>query len=270
MKNNLLLIAGVCAILALSSCEQSNGTGLKTFDPCNCATVKDTANADYKRCKELRTADAQFEAEFQKCLIAQNSNLDPSKVNIQDANNSNATPAADGTYTIETNAPGTSVMWYAEKITGKHHGTLGIKSGNFAMSGATLTGGEIVLDMTQIACTDLEGEEKGDLEGHLKSADFFDVMSNPESKFVITSAQALNKITYDVKGKLTIKGITQDASCQLSVMQNGEGANIGGAFVFDRTKFNVRYGSASFFKDLGDKVIKDEVRVVIDLKAKKG
>ena len=270
MKNTLIITLGLGALIALSSCQESNGSGLKTFDPCNCATVKDTANADYKRCKELRNADAQFEAEFQKCLIAKNSNLDPSQVNIQEAGNSNASPASDGTYAIETNAAGTSVMWYAEKLTGKHHGTLGIKSGSFTMSGSNLTGGEIVLDMTQIACTDLEGEEKGKLEGHLKSADFFDVTSNPESKFVITSAQPLNKITYDVKGKLTIKGITQDATCQLSVMQNGEGANIGGAFIFDRTKYNVRYGSSSFFKDLGDKVIKDDVRVVIDLKAKKG
>ena len=270
MKNNILILLGLVALVALSSCDQSAGTGLKTFDPCNCATVKDTANADYKRCKELRTADAQFEAEFQKCLIAKNSNLDPSQVNIQDANNSNATPVADGNYTIEMNAAGTSVMWYAEKLTGKHHGTLGIKSGSFVMNGTNLTGGEIVLDMTQIACTDLEGDEKGKLEGHLKSADFFDVVTHPESKFVITSAQAVNKVAYDVKGKLTIKGISQDASMQLSIAKNGEGATLGGAFTFDRSKFQVRYGSASFFNDLGDKVIKDEVRVVIDLKAKKG
>ena len=34
-----------------------------------------------------------------------------------------------------------------------------------------------------------------------------------------------------------------------------------GTLKFDRTKFNMKYGSGSFFKNLGDKMINNEIKI---------
>ncbi|HMT28097.1 MAG TPA: YceI family protein, partial [Bacteroidia bacterium] len=74
------------------------------------------------------------------------------------------------TFKIDTKA--SKIEWEAEKATGKHSGTITIASGDIANNHGQL-GGKVVLDMTSIAVTDLQGEKKGKLESHLKSEDFF-------------------------------------------------------------------------------------------------
>ena len=78
------------------------------------------------------------------------------------------------------------VAWFAEKVTGKHNGTVNIISGDISSNHGQL-GGKFVMDMTSIAVTDLTGEYKGKLEGHLKSEDFFSTKKFPTSTFEITS-----------------------------------------------------------------------------------
>ena len=56
-------------------------------------------------------------------------------------------------------------------------GTIALKSSELIFKNNTLKGGSFVIDMTTIACTDLTGEYKRKLEGHLKSDDFFSVSS---------------------------------------------------------------------------------------------
>lgn len=48
-----------------------------------------------------------------------------------------------------------------------------------------------------------------DRDGHLKSADFFDVENNPEITFVSTGVQNASGNTFDLLGNLTISGITK-------------------------------------------------------------
>ena len=71
------------------------------------------------------------------------------------------------------------VVWKGYKVTGSHEGTISIKSGSLVFDNEKLTGGEFVMDMTTIGATDLEGEYKGKLDGHLKSDDFFGVEKYP-------------------------------------------------------------------------------------------
>ena len=153
------------------------------------------------------------------------------------------------------------VTWKAYKVTGSHTGTVDLKSGSLEFDGDKLVGGEFVVDMTTIACTDLEGEYKGKLEGHLKSDDFFSTASNPTSKLVFTNVKASGKNSYQVTGDLTIKGTTKPVTFDVSIY----GSKATATLKVDRAKYDVRYGSGSFFDDLGDKTIYDEFDLVVDL-----
>tara|TARA_R110002049_G_scaffold309298_1_gene520475 strand:+ start:4256 stop:4834 length:579 start_codon:yes stop_codon:yes gene_type:complete len=153
------------------------------------------------------------------------------------------------------------VVWKGYKVTGSHEGTIAIKSGALLFDGETLTGGEFVIDMTSINVTDLEGDYKGKLEGHLKSDDFFGVDAHQTASLVFTDVKASGKNAYDVTGDLTIKGKTHPISFSISIYGNKATSSL----KVDRTKYGIEYNSASFFDSLKDKAIYDEFDLVADL-----
>ncbi|WP_422083954.1 YceI family protein [Ulvibacterium sp.] len=153
------------------------------------------------------------------------------------------------------------VTWKAYKVTGSHTGTVDLKEGALMFDGDKLTGGEFVVSMASLISTDLEGEYKGKLEGHLKSDDFFGVETHPTSKLVFTKVKASGKNSYEVTGDLTIKGITKPVKFDVSIY----GSKATATLKVDRAEYDVRYGSGSFFDNLGDKTIYDEFDLVVDL-----
>jgi len=153
------------------------------------------------------------------------------------------------------------VTWKAYKVTGSHTGTVDLKAGSLEFEGDKLTGGEFEVNMASLVSTDLEGEYKGKLEGHLKSDDFFGVATHPTSKLVFTEVTASGKNSYKVTGDLTIKGITKPVTFDVSVY----GSKATATMKVDRAEYDVRYGSGSFFDNLGDKTIYDEFDLVVDL-----
>jgi polyisoprenoid-binding protein YceI len=154
-----------------------------------------------------------------------------------------------------------TVTWKGYKVTGSHTGTIDLKEGSLEFEGEKLIGGEFVVDMASLISTDLEGEYKGKLEGHLKSDDFFGVESNPTSKLVFTSVKATGKNSYEVTGDLTIKGKTNPVTFDVSVY----GSKATATLKVDRSQYDVKYGSGSFFDNLGDKTIYDEFDLVVDM-----
>jgi polyisoprenoid-binding protein YceI len=153
------------------------------------------------------------------------------------------------------------VVWKGYKVTGSHEGIITITSGYLNFDKNILTGGSFEIDMTSITVTDLEGEYKGKLEGHLKSDDFFGVTKFPSASLNFTKIEPTGKNSYKVTGDITIKGKTETISFDLSVYGNKANASL----KIDRTKFDVRYGSTSFFDGLKDKAIYDEFDLVVDL-----
>ena len=153
------------------------------------------------------------------------------------------------------------VIWKGYKVTGSHEGTINLKSGFLNFDANKLTGGEFVMDMTTIITTDLTGEYKGKLEGHLKSDDFFSVEKNPTATMIVKKVEVSGKNSYKVTGDLIIKGIKNTVTFDLSVYGNKANASL----KIDRTKYDVRYGSTSFFDNLKDKAIYDEFDLVADL-----
>ena len=152
------------------------------------------------------------------------------------------------------------VVWKGYKVTGSHEGTIAIQSGSLTFEDEKLTGGEIVINMTTINTTDLEGEYKGKLDGHLKSDDFFGVANYPTATLVFKDVTASGKNAYAVSGELTIKGKTNPVTFTISIY----GSKATASLKVDRTEYDVRYGSASFFDGLKDKAIYDEFDLVAD------
>lgn len=178
------------------------------------------------------------------------------------------TPVKDVvSYTVDTKT--SKVNWKAYKVTGEHAGYVNIKSGSLEYTDGQLTGGNFVLDMTSIAVTDLEGDMKGRLEGHLKSADFFGIEAHPTSEFVITKVVPQGAGRYKIEGNLTIKKITKPIKFTALVEEGGDTVSATADIKLDRSDFDVRYGSGSFFDNLGDKTIYDEFDLTVSLKASK-
>ena len=171
------------------------------------------------------------------------------------------------TYMVD--ASRSTLNWKAEKITGFHEGTIGIKSGSFMVSKNKITSGSFVVNMTTIVDTDLtDAEYNKKLIGHLSSPDFFDVTKFPEALLTITKPVDLSKAVVDIHGNLTIKGIVKPIAFKAVVKKDGNtyvfNAN---SIVIDRTSYDIKYGSGSFFSDLGDKAIYDEFTLKLKLVA---
>lgn len=162
----------------------------------------------------------------------------------------------------EVNIKSSNVFWKGEKVTGSHEGNISLKSGVLKFDDEKLIGGNIVINMNTIDCTDLSGEYKSKLEGHLKSNDFFGVEKFPEASLEITKVRSKGNSKYVCTADLTIKGITKEIKFEAELEKGNATTNI----VIDRTNFNIKYASGSFFKELGDKMIYDEFEISVSLK----
>ncbi|WP_346855753.1 YceI family protein [uncultured Draconibacterium sp.] len=154
----------------------------------------------------------------------------------------------------EVKQEASEVKWTGKKIGGSHNGAIELKSGYFEFSNNQIVGGEVVMDMNTITNADLEDPGYNEkLVGHLKSDDFFGVEKYPTATFVVSKATKFTEGKASVSGKLTIKGKTEDVT--FDVVKSGN--EYKAVVEVDRSKFDVRYGSNSFFDNLGDKAIND-------------
>jgi polyisoprenoid-binding protein YceI len=161
-----------------------------------------------------------------------------------------------------------NVEWVGRKVTGKHNGSIDIKMGKLEMKEGTLSGGHFVIDMTTIVNFDLEDPDTNKkLVNHLNSDDFFSVASYPTSEFKITHVSMEDDGSYRVRGDLTVKGKTHPVEFPAKVEMK-DGMMMAEAEInVDRAKYDVRYGSGSFFKGLGDNLIYDDFTLKVNLVA---
>lgn len=162
------------------------------------------------------------------------------------------------------------VTWKGYKVTGEHTGTVNLKSGQLLLEKGAFTGGSFELDMTSIKNTDMEGGGATKLEGHLKSDDFFGVATYPTAKLVITKVVSRGTPgAYKVVANLTIKETTKEIKFDATVTEGVNEVSASTNIRIDRSDFNIKYGSGSFFDGLGDKTIYDEFDLSVNLVAKK-
>jgi polyisoprenoid-binding protein YceI len=176
----------------------------------------------------------------------------------------------EGNSTMSVNVSESKVVWLGKKVTGEHTGNINLKSGDLVINDGKLSGGSFVVDMNSITNSDIENEEyNGKLVGHLKSDDFFGVEKFPTAKFVIKDVKMQTATKYHIKGDMTIKGITHavEFPAEISVLEDKAVASA--SITIDRSKYDVKYGSGSFFDNLGDKMIYDDFTLSITLVANK-
>jgi len=169
-------------------------------------------------------------------------------------------------------APTTSskVEWKGYKVTGSHYGTIDVQSADVEFDAdGKLSGGEVVIDMNTLKTLDLTGEYAGKLEGHLKSDDFFGVATYPTASLKITNvAEKGTPGDYKVVADLTIKGTTKPVKFYANVAEKDGAKVVTTSLKVDRSEYDVRYGSGSFFSNLGDKTIYDEFDLDVTLTVK--
>ena len=169
--------------------------------------------------------------------------------------------AADATYNIKQDQ--SSLVWTGREVsTSSHYGTINFTSGQFEIADGLISQGEFFVDMTSITVQDLTGGSKDRLEGHLRSDDFFSVESFPTAHLYISSSEAISNGKWMVNGFLTIKDISHPVLFEMANTEDGWNASL----VFDRSKYNVKFRSGTFFENLGDKLIYDDIELKINLK----
>ena len=176
-------------------------------------------------------------------------------------------PEKNTIYTVDTNK--SLVTWIGRKVTGQHTGNIKIASGKLVAKGNLLKSGNFNIDMNTMTCSDLTGEYMDKLLGHLRSEDFFGVEKNPVTKFDITKIAYTTPKNANITGNLTIKGITNSITFPANMSVKGKTFTAEAKkVIIDRTKFDIRYGSKSFF-NLGDKAIDNDFELSIKLVASK-
>lgn len=173
--------------------------------------------------------------------------------------------AQETTMTIDTQS--SSLNWIGKKITNsQHNGSLKFISGDLTMCTdrntfkTSICKGNFIVDMTTLLVEDLTGSSKQKLEGHLKSDDFFSVDKHQKAFLLIKSSEIIES-GFSVKGLLTIKNISHPIEFELNRSIGGFTANM----IFDRSKYDVKYNSGSFFENLGDRLILDDIELSADL-----
>jgi polyisoprenoid-binding protein YceI len=136
--------------------------------------------------------------------------------------------------------------------------------------------------MNTITVLDLTDPEwNGKLTGHLKSADFFEVETYPQSSFEIIDVQPIDASSIDpskekgdivpthaITGNLTMKGISKGITFNARVEMNDNmliaESNM---FFIDRTEWNVQFKSKKIFANLKDDFINDEMGIKFQIVA---
>ena len=174
-----------------------------------------------------------------------------------------------GNYAI--NKMDSKIIWTGKQLSTKQHeGTINILDGDIQIDKNGFIKGEIKIDMKTINTTNLEGQWKNKLDGHLKSPDFFDVNNYPSAYLKFRSDEkTISEGNLKFDGQLTIKGITHPISFTSKIKDADGKLTANAELTFDRSLYNVKYGSGKFFSNLGDKMILDDISVEVVVVASK-
>ena len=165
-----------------------------------------------------------------------------------------------GNYTADVEA--TKLTWVGRKISSGHDGTIDLKDGSLNIGDDGQINGKFNIDMSSISVSDLQGGGKKSLERHLKNEDFFDVNNFPIATLEFSSrTENIIKNKLSLASELTVKNITNPLKFSAQIIEASPQLKIKADIVFDRSIYDVRYGSGKFFENLGDRLILDEVQI---------
>ena len=164
---------------------------------------------------------------------------------------------------LSFNLENSNIKWIGRELTSKtHYGSLKLTQADLVIVDSKITSGEFTVDMTSLSVEDLEGKSKERLEGHLSSDDFFSIEKFQTASLKILDSNSLENGSFNVNGELTIKDITHPIEFTITkIGDNNYNANLN----FDRSKYDVKFRSGTFFENLGDKLILDDIDLDVNL-----
>ncbi|MFC6268758.1 YceI family protein [Frigoriflavimonas asaccharolytica] len=180
-----------------------------------------------------------------------------------------ATTKDGAVYTLDTAA--SKVDWKGYKVvkteSTSHFGTIMFENGEATVKDGKLESGKFVANVNTLSAEDLkdDAEQKGKLEGHLKSGDFFETEKFPTATYEITKVSATEGGDYNtlLDGNLTIKGITKPIQFKANVSVNaGELTIATEPLDVMREDFGVK-----FQMPIENGLLKNEVNLQIFIKA---
>lgn len=141
------------------------------------------------------------------------------------------------------------VEWigYGEIGDFKQQGTIDVKEGSITLEDKTIKSAKLVIDMKSISHPDKS------LSKHLAKKDFFWSKKYPTAQLDIVAIEN-DTVTAD----LTIRGITKPINFPMQLEQEGTSIIAKGTMTIDRTIYDIKYNSSSYFQDLGNYAIKNE------------
>jgi len=197
------------------------------------------------------------------------------KTETSDVKETTETSSLASTYNV--NLEQSKINWIGSKPAEQHKGQISLSESRLSVNEGGLQGGNITIDMKTINVLDLEGQEKEDLENHLKGYangkedHFFNVNKYPEANFEITGVEHKEGQTL-LSGNLTLKETSKNITFPVQVSMNEADDSLiltSKDIVLDRTEWGIKFMSKSFVENLGDKFIDDQMKIAFDLKAYK-
>jgi polyisoprenoid-binding protein YceI len=175
------------------------------------------------------------------------------------------------TISFSTVAEGSKVNFIGYHIggTAPRKGTFSISEGSIKTTDNVVTNGDFTLSVStlDIDVTSVDNEEeKGKLEGHLKSADFFNDSLYPTLKFEITEVtseySADSTFSSKLTGNLTLLDSTKSVTFFANVSADENTVSVKSEnFSIDRTQWGLVYGS----EGLENAMISNGVDLEIDV-----
>jgi polyisoprenoid-binding protein YceI len=170
----------------------------------------------------------------------------------------------DGTYTID---PSHSRIGFSTRhaMVTKVRGAFNEVEGT-ATTGPDLQDARIELTM-QVASVDTRSADR---DGHLKSADFFDVENYPTMTFVSTEVTAVDGDTLRVTGDLTIKDVTRPVTVDFEFAGGAtdpfgnERVGFEGSTVVNRKDFGLTWNAAL---ETGGVLVAEKVTLEFEISA---
>ena len=129
----------------------------------------------------------------------------------------------NGVFNLEN--PST-VNWTANNPTSTHVGTINVSKGSLELKAGKITSATFEIDMKSILSTDLKSDDKEKLEGHLKSADFFEADKYPTAIFTLKKSLLIkgnDKTRHHITGDLKIKEVTKTIEFDAYVIVSNNG-----------------------------------------------
>ncbi len=148
------------------------------------------------------------------------------------------------------------------KVTAQHVGEFKDFSGTISLVSGQVEGGQVEFEVKPDSVVVDGGLPR--LEGHLKSADFFEVEKHPTARFVSTEIKAGSEtagMTHTVTGNLTMRGTTRSVTFPARIEVADDSVEAKTEFGINRKDFGIEYPGKP------DDLIKENVLIQVDLKA---